>query len=82
MAVFTISGEIMSSKAIDIVKRSKSNIVYVGDSRRESINAHAVKVTSKSGVPVQPGDFLQFLIDSFSDEAEIEMIRQLNNRGK
>lgn len=72
----------MSATTKQIVKRSKSNILYVGNSRRDLINKHAVTITKESGIPVQPGDFLQFLIDNFSGNAEAEMLSQLGKMNK
>lgn len=56
--------------------------MYVGNERRDNINKRAVLITQKTNFPVQPGDFLQFLIDHYSEMAEVEMVRQLQNKDK
>ncbi|ELU9444792.1 hypothetical protein [Enterobacter hormaechei] len=63
-----------------IVSRAKTNVMYVGNERRDSINQRAVLITQKTNIPVNPGDFLQFLIDHYADMAEIEMVRQLQSK--
>lgn len=65
-----------------IVSRAKTNVMYIGNERRDNINKRAVLITQKTNFPVQPGDFLQFLIDHYSEMAEVEMVRQLQSKEK
>ncbi|HHU1575863.1 TPA: hypothetical protein ACUA4C_004758 [Escherichia coli] len=65
-----------------IVSRARTNVMYVGNERRDAINKRAVLITKKTNISVQPGDFLQFLIDHYSELAEVEMVRQLQNKDK
>jgi hypothetical protein len=54
--------------------------MYIGEERCEHIRRCAVEASYHSGKTISGPQFLQFLIDAFSDQATCTLVKEMRSR--
>jgi hypothetical protein len=56
-----------------------TRVIYIGNPRYLVLCRHAREISVLASANVKPSEFLQFMIDRFSDQARAAMLMQLRN---